>query len=182
MRFLPDSIKYHDGYLSEIDFKNYFITDYFKKIELRRSLAGKSHLFPLRRIERNYLVDTNSSKIISKEFEGYSGVIMTNVLQIVTTSIFIFVNFMYYEALDIIRRHSLINYVQTGFHDFNITVNGTGFVADIMRSAVEGFNIKEEVNVILTNAPCLPQPVLIENWYDHSFMDFESFDLNIYHF
>lgn len=71
---------------------------------------------------------------------------------------------MYYESLDLIKRHSLINYEQTGFHDFNITVNGTGFVADIMRSAVEGFNVKEEVNVLLTNEPCLPRPVLIENW------------------
>lgn len=171
MRLLLDSIKYHDDYLSKIDFKNYFITDYFKKIELRRCLAGRSHLFPLRRIERNYLADTNSSKIIRKEFEGNSGLILANVLQILTTTIFILLNFMYYESLDLIKRHSLINYEQTGFHDFNITVNGTGFVADIMRSAVEGFNVKAEVNVLLSNEPCLPQPILIENWYDDSSVD-----------
>ena len=150
MKLIVDSIKYHDDYLSEIDFKNYFITDYFKKIELRRSQAGRSHLFPLRRIECNYLVDTNSSKTIRKEFEGYSGVILANGLQIITTTLFILLNFMYYESLDLIKRHSLINYVQTGFHDFNITVNGTGFVADIMRSAVEGLNIKADVNVLQT--------------------------------
>ena len=150
--------------MSEIDFKNYFITDYFKKIELRRLKAGRSHLFPLRKIESKYFVDINSSKKISKEFEGYSGVMLTTVLQISTTTIFVFLDFMYYESLDLIRRHSLINYKQTGFHDFNITVNGTGFIADMMRSAVDGFNVKVDVNVLLTNEPCLPKPVLIENW------------------
>lgn len=76
---------------------------------------------------------------------------------------------MYYESLDLIRRHSLINYVQTGFHNFNITIKGEGFVADIMKSAVEGFNVKVDANVLLSNEPCLPQPVMIEKWYNDLF-------------
>ncbi|CAO1423843.1 unnamed protein product [Diamesa serratosioi] len=159
-----DAIRYHDSYLSELDFKNYFITDYFKKIDLRRFEAGRSHLFPLRRIECKYLVDTNLSRKIVKEFKGYLGVMLTTMLQILITTLLILLNFIYYESLDLIKRHSLINYVQTGIHDFNITVDGTGFIADMMRSTVDGFNVKVDVNVLLTNEPCLPKPLLIENW------------------
>lgn len=71
---------------------------------------------------------------------------------------------IFFEGLDTISRHSRIKYLQEGVHNLNITLIGSGFVANLIRASVEGFNIDEHIKVAMTNEPCLPRPVLLESW------------------
>lgn len=70
----------------------------------------------------------------------------------------------FFEVLDVIAGHSRINYQQEGVHNLNITLNGTGFVANLIRASVEGFNVDEHIKVAMTNEPCLPRPAFLESW------------------
>lgn len=160
LQFL-DAIRYHDAFASQIEFHNYYVTEYFKKIDRRRIRAGRSHLLPLKNVESYKLVDPNSTRRIKKEFEGHLGLILQLALQILTTTFFIALDRIYFEVLDIIARHSQINYLQWGVHDLRINVNGTGFISNLIRASVNGFNINEHIKVLITNEPCLPRPSLV---------------------
>lgn len=43
--------KYHDDYLSNIDFDNVYVTKYFKKIDARRHKEDKTTLLPLKKVK-----------------------------------------------------------------------------------------------------------------------------------
>ena len=85
-------------------------------------------------------------------------------LHIIGASFFIVLDRLYYELLDIVARHSRIDYEQEGHHYMNITVNGTGFVANLIRTSINGFNINKNVDLMITNEICLPRPTLTKSF------------------
>lgn len=44
------SVSYHKSYLTKIEFDNYFLTNYFKKIDKRRKLNNQRTLLPLKKV------------------------------------------------------------------------------------------------------------------------------------
>lgn len=106
----------------------------------------------------------NGSKKLRREFEGYLSLTLRLILHIVGASFFTILDRIYFELLDIIARHSRIVYEQEGLHHMNITVNGTGFVANLIRSTVNGFNINKNIDLMMTNEICLPRPTHTESF------------------
>lgn len=106
----------------------------------------------------------NGSKKLRREFEGYWSLTLRLLLHIIGASFFTIIDRIYFELLDIVARHSRINYEQEGFHHMNITVNGTGFVANLIRSSVNGFNINKNIDLMMTNDVCLPSPTHTESF------------------
>lgn len=47
----------------------------------------------------------------------------------------------------------------------SLTVQGTGMIANMVRSIVKGFNFKKRVHVIHSNKSCLPRPIMLPNYY-----------------
>lgn len=161
--YLIDAIKYHDNYLLEINFNNYYVTNYFKEIDKRRMRERRKNILPIRSIESDKIVDLDSTNTLRREFQGYVGLTLRLILHIIGASFFIALDRLYYELLDIIQRHSRIDYEQEGYHYMNITVNGTGFAANLIRMSVDGFNINKNVDYMLTNEACLPRPTLTKS-------------------
>lgn len=85
---------------------------------------------------------------------------MKLILQVISSGFFIAIDRLYYELLDIVARHSQINFEQSGVHYLNVTVNGTGFIANLIRASIDGLNIDEHVDTVMTNRECLPRPTL----------------------
>lgn len=159
-----DAIKFHDDYLSQIEFNNFYITNYFKRIDRRRIIAGRSSVLPIKKIEARKFVDLDTENKIRREFEGHVGLSLRLLLQILSTTFFVFLDRLFSGLLEIIARHSRVNYLQEGVHNLNITLNGSGFVANLIRASIEGFNIDEHIKVALTNEPCLPRPIHADPW------------------
>ncbi|KAJ8978447.1 hypothetical protein NQ317_017650 [Molorchus minor] len=82
-----------------------------------------------------------------------------------TATILILLDRLFYEALDIIRRHARIDYLQTGKHDLLLEIKGTGMIASLLRSLLKGFNVKKRIRMEKSNEVCLPQPTLMSNYY-----------------
>lgn len=159
-----DAINFHDDYLSEIEFNNFYITNYFKKIDRRRVRDGRSNVLPIKNVEIGKFVDLDSSNKIRREFEGYVGLCLRILLQVLSTTFFVLVDRLFFELLEIIARHSRVNYLQEGAHNLNIKLNGTGFIANLIRASIDGLNVDEHIKVVMTNEPCLPRPELVESW------------------
>lgn len=159
-----DAISFHDDYLRNIEFNNFYITNYFKQIDSRRVRMGRRHVLPIRNVEISKFLDLDSTKTRGSEFDAYLGLCLRLILQVVSTTFFVLVDRLFFELLDIIARHTRISYLQEGTHNFNITINGTGFVSNLIRASVDGFNIDEHIKVTMTNEPCLPRPLLVSSW------------------
>lgn len=151
--------------MKKIEFNNYFITDYFKRIDKRRKINDHKHLLPLKKVESANLVDPETSKKIMIEFDGYLWLLIKLIFEVFTTTCFVLLDRLFFESLDVIARHSKINYVQEGEHFIQISVLGTGFVAELIRSSIQGFkNNNQLLNSSISNVSCLPRPHLIKTW------------------
>jgi E3 ubiquitin-protein ligase DCST1 len=126
--------------------------------------GGRNSVLPLKKLEMGKFVDLNSSQKIGKESEGYVGLTLKVFLQILPTTFFILMDRVLFELLSVIARHSPVSFIQEGAHNLNITVKGTGFISNLIRSATDGFNVDEHIKVLMTNEPCLPRPSQLESW------------------
>lgn len=73
------------------------------------------------------------------------------VFEIIAASSLVLLDVVFYEALDVIKRHAKIDYFQTGHHNLYIKVKGTGMIANLLRSVVDRFNFKKNITVNLSN-------------------------------
>ncbi|XP_023017807.1 ubiquitin protein ligase sneaky isoform X2 [Leptinotarsa decemlineata] len=165
LRIVLESQNYHDKYLRDIEFDNIYITKYFRKIDARRKAQEKHTLLPLKKIESQKLVDPFSMKPLKAEQEKIRSEVVMILLEVLTITILVLLDRLFYEALDIIRRHARINYLQTGHHDLMLEVKGTGLIASVLRSLVRGFNVKKRIRIERSNVICLPRPKLLLNYY-----------------
>ncbi|XP_017773927.1 PREDICTED: DC-STAMP domain-containing protein 1 [Nicrophorus vespilloides] len=165
LRIIISSQKYHDRYLRDIEFDNLYITKYFKKIDARRKLQEKHTLLPLKKVERMKLIDPWSSRVIAVEKQQMLPQVLKMFLEMVTATTIILLDRLFYEALDLVRRHAKLDFYQAGSHDMLLQVKGTGMIARLLRSVVRGFNIKKRIKTIRSNATCLPQPNVLSNYY-----------------
>ncbi|KAJ8920140.1 hypothetical protein NQ315_011799 [Exocentrus adspersus] len=165
LRILLQSQKYHDQWLRDIEFDNIYITRYFRRIDARRKAQEKHTLLPLKKIETKKMVDLLSLKPLKSEREKILRETAILLLEMVTATILVLLDRLFYEALDLIRRHARIDYVQTGKHDLVIDVKGTGMIASVLRSLVKGFNVKKRIRIERTNEACLPRPRLMSRYY-----------------
>lgn len=110
------------------------------------------------------LVDLESRRKMSKEFDGYLRLTVKLAFQFLFATFFVLLDRLSCELLLITARHYRLNYLQEGVHNSNITVHGTGFVANLIRESIDGFGIDERIKVVMTNEPCLPRPALVESW------------------
>ncbi|KAK4875676.1 hypothetical protein RN001_012098 [Aquatica leii] len=165
LRIIINAQKYHDKYLRDIQFDNMYITQYFKHIDARRHKQEKKTLLPLKKVEKMKLVDPFQYKPLKNEKEELLGETCKLLLEMITATTFILLDRLFYEALDLVRRHARIDYMQTGHHDMLLQIKGTGMIASMLRSVLKGFNIKKRVKTIRSNAACLPRPMVLSHYY-----------------
>lgn len=73
------------------------------------------------------------------------------IAEVVAATSLVLLDTVFYEALDVIRRHAKVDYFQTGHHDLDIKVKGTGMIANMLRSVVDRFNFRKNITVNLSN-------------------------------
>lgn len=158
-------MKYHDQYINNIEFDNFFITKYFKRIDARRMERGDRNLLPLKKVERTEYIEPESARRGKKEFQHSAFHIIKILLEIITATIFVLFDYLFTEMLMIIKRHALVEFTQEGSHKVNITVTGRGLIASLVRSAIDNFQTDEELHLVMTNEPCLPRAHKLNNHY-----------------
>ncbi|XP_062550681.1 protein sneaky [Armigeres subalbatus] len=164
LRVTLNALSYHQKYLKKIDFENHYISEYFIHIDQRRIYQGKVNILPLRRIERSHLVDLESASCTRLEFRKIIVQLLTLVLQSTSASVFVLLDALFFETLDIVSRNSRVEFKQEGHHDINVTVTGTGVIAMMVRRSVEGFKSQFRVDVLTSNEECLPRPHKLDDW------------------
>ncbi|XP_016980697.2 protein sneaky [Drosophila rhopaloa] len=167
LRMIFVSINYYLKYLGDVEFDNFYITDYFKHVDQRRKDERNDAILPLRTYEKSMYIDL--SHIFSRTHEESTTVFFSLIqflLEIVTAGLFILIDHMVVELLQIIRMRSLITYHQEGEHEVRFNISGVGQMARLLRTTMHNFNIHERVSTSLTNEECLPDAhVLPRSFY-----------------
>ncbi|XP_029042861.1 protein sneaky [Osmia bicornis bicornis] len=164
LKIILSAQKYHDKYLTEIEHDNIYVTPYFRRIDARRKVRGSMTLLPLKKIERKKFVDPYSWKPSSTEGFHLAGQMVKLLLELIAASVFVILDWLFFEALDLIRRHAYIEYTQAGHHDLLLEIRGTGVIASLIRSAIRGFNVKKHIKTVVTNEACLPRPMKLPTY------------------
>lgn len=112
MRIILNAQTYHEKYLTDIEHDNIYITSYFRKIDARRKARGSLTLLPLKKIERSQFVDPYSLLPDKIERKNLTSQTMKLLLEIISVTTFILLDRLFFEALDLVRRHSYIKYTQ----------------------------------------------------------------------
>ncbi|EFA10523.1 protein sneaky [Tribolium castaneum] len=165
LRIIMNASTYLDKYLTDIQFDNIYVTTYYRRIDARRRQQGKYTVLPLKKIEKKKLVDPCTPRPLKSEHQQLFWQTVHLLLEVLFATTFILLDRLFYEGLDLVRRHARIDYVQTGRHDMKLEVKGTGMIANLLRSVIKGFNIKKRIHIERSNEKCLPQPSLLPSYY-----------------
>lgn len=112
LRIIVSAQTYHEKYLTEIEYDNVYVTSYFRKIDARRKARGSLTLLPLKKIERLKFVDPYSSRPGQVERVHLTGQTVKLILEMISVTTFILLDRLFFEALDLVRRHSHMEYIQ----------------------------------------------------------------------
>ncbi|XP_044013553.1 protein sneaky, partial [Aphidius gifuensis] len=164
LKIIISAQNYHDSYLTDIEHDNHYITTYFRKIDARRKMKNCVNILPLKKIEMSKFVDPYRFKQGQIEKRNLTGQTIKLILEMITATTFVLLDHLFFETLDLIRRHGYIKYTQAGHHDLSIDVRGTGFIASMIRNIVDSFNIKKRIKMVVSNSACLPRPSKLQNY------------------
>ncbi|RUS80139.1 hypothetical protein EGW08_012096, partial [Elysia chlorotica] len=182
---------YNTKYLTELQFDNVYVTRYFKHIDARRRAQGKKTLFPLKKFEKEEIVDPMKIRLSKEEKGQIKKGTGRLILRVIIAAIICYMDSLLYQVMDIIARNSRVTYHQEGEHIIDIKVYGTGFMSALVRNFLVRFNTNTTLDEVSTNHHCLPNPeetsgliigfifgTYILVWV---FMYFESFGLRLRH-
>ncbi|XP_073782201.1 E3 ubiquitin-protein ligase DCST1 isoform X12 [Danio rerio] len=145
-------------YCRDILFDNVYITTYFRQIDARRIRAEKRHLLPLKKAERESLINPWRLSIHASELMP----VIVGFLQVASLALFVCVllavDGILYNIFDLIRRHTFTTYSITSVQHADIVIGGDSMLARLLRKTIGAFNTSSNFDIESSNLDCLPQP------------------------
>ncbi|KAJ0174261.1 hypothetical protein K1T71_010407 [Dendrolimus kikuchii] len=164
LRIVVAAITYHDMYLTHITYDNIYVTDYFKTLDERRRKKNKFHLLPLKKMERIKYIDVLSLTYITRERGKLITQILKVMLEVITATTFVMLDRLFYEALDVVRQHAMVEIPQQD-SDLDIQVKGGGILATMLRKLISNLNAQDVNKKAVNNEECFPRPRLMPTIY-----------------
>lgn len=124
LRMVYVSINYYVKYLNDVEFDNFYITKYFKHVDQRRKEQRIDAILPLRTYEKSKYIDVDH--IFSRTHHESTTVcfnLLQFLLELVTAGLFILIDHLVVELLQIVRKRSKIVYQQDGEHEVRFNVS-----------------------------------------------------------
>ncbi len=154
------SYQYHSKYRTKDRFDNFYVTSDFKLLDAKRRESGREPLLPLKKPERRRLIDL-TSVWLSKPEKGLFRLGLTNLmLHVVIAVLLILADYGLFWLLALINRHGKVKFNLSGGGGADLTVGGSGFLSDLIKSFFsEGFEAANAFNITVDTEHCLPNPI-----------------------
>lgn len=152
---LKKSHKYLKQYVNDITFDNRIITNYFKHLDLRRRSQSKANILPLNPLNNGLACELFDLKLLP--FESNSSISYLTLISItILILIAFFINVLFIDILEAIKKYYRVDFSYKSNFSISVYVNGTGFVANKVRNALEKFkNIKTSQTRNMTTTDCV---------------------------
>ncbi|XP_062897981.1 E3 ubiquitin-protein ligase DCST1 isoform X2 [Mobula hypostoma] len=139
-------------------YDNIYIGTYFRQIDARRRIMDRRYLLPLRKAEKRDLIFPWQLKFHQVELRTLVIGIVQHIPVILVLIMLFVLDWLLFTMLDIIQRHSYLEYNFSESHHLEITVRGTSNLANLIRRAVAAFNTTTDIQTTSNNLHCLPKP------------------------
>ena len=136
-----------------------YITAQFRGLDQKRSEVAGDNLLPLKRYERNYLVDTSSSDLSAPEDGLYRAGLCVLILHLGISFCCYMFDYILYWVLALVRKHGHPGFDVTGRESLDFVVTGEGVIVDLLNIFLKGFHPGHWFGFTAKNHACLPQPL-----------------------
>lgn len=148
--------RYRLAYLTQIKFDNHYITSEFVKMDREKKLRG---VLPLDEEESQKYITAFTCKQRTKEERRQQRTSLTAILMFLATSFgLMYIDDILYSVLDSIHQHALIHYHEIGHHLLDITIEGEGSLAQLLRRLTDKLNSVYAMDRVTSTMVCLPEP------------------------
>ena len=146
------------NYVSKDTYDNVYVTPQFKTLDQKRcEFAGES-LLPLKKYERNYLIETTISELSPPEDGLYRiGLCVLCLHMLLAFTCYMF-DYILYWILAMISKHGDPQYDFTGKDSLQLVVSGEGVITDLLHVFLKGFHPANLFGYTLDLHVCLPDP------------------------
>ncbi|CAD5222649.1 unnamed protein product [Bursaphelenchus okinawaensis] len=146
------------SYLTDINFKNIFLSQYFWRIDYKRMLMGQIYLGKVKRSEKKvYHLKHMFGLPTSAELYKTWKALLQFVLLLFLVGCIVAFDHVLYRILSIITEFLTAEAEQTGRHVVDVQVVGNGSIAEMVRSIIQ-FNYTDTQQRELSNKVCMVSP------------------------
>ena len=143
-------------YMSKDTYDNVYITNEFRSLDQKRSEYAGESLLPLKRYEKNYLIDTMVSDLSMPEDGLYRiGLCVLVMHLLVSLSCYMF-DYILYWVLAMIERHARPSFDVTGQDRLRQVISGEGVIVDLLQYFLEGYHPARLFGYTADTFACLP--------------------------
>ena len=146
-------------FVSRESYDNSYVTASFKRLDRKRSeLAGADSLLPLKKFERNILIDTTVSELTPLEEGLYRVGLAVYLIHLVLAVACYTFDYVLYWILAVVQAYGSPELDVTGRDSLELVVTGEGVVADLLQVFLKGFHPANLFGYTLDMKHCLPRP------------------------
>ena len=162
------AINYNKRYRNNPSHDNIYITEYFRKIDMRRRLRYKMTLIPFKKLDKCQVVDVYSLRLMPDEKKKIKVSLLIMAIALLIVLIVIYVDYVLCQLLISFKRHGSINYHQHGWRYDEYIVKGNGSMSVKIRAILDEMSGETSMTKMTTSDPCLPNPkVTSEDTYNN---------------
>ena len=149
-------IKY---YVSRDAYDNIYVTRALKDLDRKRMEVARETLLPLKKYERNYLVDMTMTDLSPPEDNLYKAGLSILVIHLcLSLSCYVF-DYVLYWIMALIEYHARPSFDITGRESLKDVVDGQGIIVDLLRHFLNSFHTKNLFGLTVDTYACIPRPV-----------------------
>ncbi|KAI0224642.1 Protein sneaky [Lamellibrachia satsuma] len=149
---------YIKQYVSLDNYDNIYVTKRFRDLDQKRANATGESLLPLKKYERNYLIDTSSSERNQPERGlGRVGICILMLHFLLTATCYVF-DYIFYWVLGLINMYGNPGVDVTGRTSLEEVIAGEGIIAELLEVFLNGFHPETLFGYTIDPYTCLPRP------------------------
>ncbi|XP_037130820.1 DC-STAMP domain-containing protein 2 [Syngnathus acus] len=152
------AVWYQHRYLTRLNFDNVYISAQLVELDRRVSSAGGASILPITRREAQFYIRPLSLRLTSSEYRAVLLGVAWVLRHTLMSAVFVALDFLVFWLLDQVNQQVRGGVVARAPVMVLVQVEGSGFVADVMRDLTASFNMLQAGNVTVISGKCLPAP------------------------
>ncbi|CAL1616425.1 unnamed protein product [Knipowitschia caucasica] len=150
--------RYRRKYLRNLDFDNIYINNAFKELDHRVTSGGGTSVLPITAWESRVYISPFSFQLSNQEKCTILKALSSWLRNVLIAGICVALDFLIFWILEQVQHQASSDIIARPPVQIQVTVNGTGFAADIYRDLVHSFQILQTHNLTVFSRACVVQP------------------------
>ncbi|XP_072289961.1 DC-STAMP domain-containing protein 2 [Eucyclogobius newberryi] len=149
---------YRHKYLQDLDFDNIYINSAFKELDYDVTSRGGASILPITAQESKIYISPFSYRLSNREKRAVLMGVVSWLRHVVISGILVALDYLIFWVLDQVQHQSTSDIIARAPTMVQVSVNGSGFAADIYRDLVHSFQILQNHNITVFSRACVVHP------------------------